>query len=108
MRFPLLKAKIKTLQGQGHLQIRLVDEALKCFSEAVTTLGYDFPKTKPMINVKSKVLLGYQKMMLKYRVRDLTIVNKGDAADYNDQLATSLSQLFLVFRVFLAILYMIF
>ncbi|XP_011311934.1 adenylate cyclase type 10-like [Fopius arisanus] len=96
---PLLKAKIKTLQGKCHLQIGLVDEALKSFAEAVATLGYDFPKTTIMINVKSRILLGYQKIMLMYWGGYLIGVDEGDAADYNSQLAICLSQLFVVFRI---------
>ncbi|XP_063977452.1 uncharacterized protein LOC135162667 [Diachasmimorpha longicaudata] len=99
VRFPLLKAKIRTLQGKCHLQIRLVDEALKCFADAVETLRYDFPKTTPMINIKSKILLGYQKVMLRYWGKYLVGMDEGDAADYNDQLAICLSQLFIVFRM---------
>lgn len=97
--YPCLKAKIKTLQARCLLQNGLVDEALRHLEDAVSSMGYNFPKNRTIIKFKSWLLLQEQKFMLTF-LRDRTVgIADGDAADYNDQLSKCLSQMFTIFKV---------
>lgn len=94
-----MTGKIKTLQGRCNLESGLITEAESSLLQAIDSLGYSFPRTRMMARCRSRILFEEQKLMLTC-LRDWKVgVADGDAADYNDQLAKCLAQMFVVFRV---------
>lgn len=96
---PYLKGKIQTLRGRCFLESGLIVEAMMCFEETVRIMKYNFPTNPLMIRVKSMYLLRQQQLMLTC-MRPVSVgVVDGDAANYNDQFASCLAQMFVVYRV---------
>lgn len=93
-----LIAKIRTLQGKCYLKRSFLSEASKKLNEAMSSLGYHFPRRRFMINLKSRVqleLLRWRLICSKHR--------RIDTADeltmnYIEQLANCLAQMYNVFR----------
>ena len=96
---PYLGGKIKTLQGRCNLESGLISEAAQSLDNAMSTLGYSFPRTRAIVRCRSKILFEQQKLMLTCLRNWKVGVADGDAANYNDQLAKCLAQMFIVFQV---------
>ncbi|XP_024946802.1 adenylate cyclase type 10 [Cephus cinctus] len=96
---PLLSGKIQILQGRCCLEIGLVAKASEYLNQAIKTLGYSFPKTAAMSRIKSAMLLKQQRLMFGC-LRQCTVgVLDGDAADFTDQLANCLAQMYILFKI---------
>lgn len=96
---PYLKGKIYTLQGRCFLESGLLTEAETCFNLAAKTMGYYFPKSQIMIKIKMGVMLRKLKRMLTWLRPCKVGILDGIAADYVDQFAHCLAQMFTIFRV---------
>lgn len=96
---PYFKVKIYTLQGRCFLESGLIAEAETCFNLAVKTMGYNFPKSRIMIKVKTAIMLQKLKRMLTWLRPCKVGILDGIAADYVDQFANCLAQMFIIFRV---------
>ena len=96
---PYLRGKIYTLQGRCFLESGLLYEAENCFNQAVKAMGYNFPKSKLMIKIKSAILLKHLNQMLTWCRPCKVGIMTGVDAEYVDQFANCLAQLFTVYRV---------
>ncbi|XP_043469303.1 adenylate cyclase type 10-like [Leptopilina heterotoma] len=96
---PFLKGKIYTLQGRCFLESGLLTEAENCFNLAAKTMGYYFPKSQIMIKIKMSVMLKKLKRMLTWLRPCKVGILDGIAADYVDQFAHCLAQMFTIFRL---------
>lgn len=96
---PYLKGKIQTLRGRCFLESGLITEAMICFEATMKIMRYRFPTNPVMIRLRSLYLLKQQKLMLTC-LRNCKVGSvRGDAANYNDQFASCLAQMFIVYRV---------
>lgn len=96
---PYLKGKIYTLRGRCFLESGLVNEAETCFNLAAKAMGYDFPKSKLIIKIKSAIMLKRLNQMLTWCRPCKVGIMRGMDADYVDQFAKCLAQIFIIFRV---------
>ncbi|KAL0100538.1 hypothetical protein PUN28_019688 [Cardiocondyla obscurior] len=89
-----LTAKIEMFQSRCYLESGLFSEASKKLKKAMSTLGYNFPQHKFMIDLKSTIQLE----VLKWRLicpKRWKIDNVDElATNYIEQLADCLAQLF--------------
>lgn len=99
---PYLKGKIYTLQGRCFLESGLITEAETCFNLAVKTMGYYFPKSRIMIKTKTAIMLKKLKKILTWFRPCKVGILDGIAADYVDQFANCLAQMFIIFRVYIS------
>ncbi|XP_058797056.1 adenylate cyclase type 10-like [Phymastichus coffea] len=96
---PYLKGKIQTLRGRCFLESGLIVEAMECFEETVRIMKYKLPANPLMIRLKSMYLLEQQRLMLTCLRGAMLGVVDGDAANYNDQFASCLAHMFVVYRL---------
>lgn len=102
---PYLKGKIQTLRGRCFLESGLITEAMKCFAATMRIMRYSFPANSILIRLKSIYLLEEQRLALTcFRSCKVGVID-GDAANYNDQFASCLAQMFIVYRVSILYLY---
>ncbi|CAL7939791.1 unnamed protein product [Xylocopa violacea] len=97
---PYLNAKIQTLRGQCFLESGSIFEAEQSLEMAVTHLGYKFPKLDMMIDLKSISQLMDLKVKLTCK-KDwrLNTSHENNSANYTEQLAQCLTQMFALFRI---------
>lgn len=96
-------AKIQTFQARCHLESGLFSEAIEKLNEVMSSLGYNFPKRRFMLDLKSTVQLE----LLKWRLvcpKHWKIDTDELTTNYIEQLANCLAQIFNVFRVRMIIL----
>lgn len=88
------------MQGRCCFESGQMKEAQNYLNEAMKSLGYYFPTTVFAIKLKSLILLGYQKIMMNNCLRNFTVGKvEGYSADFSDQLANCLAQLFKLCKV---------
>jgi len=94
-----LTAKVQTLQARCHLESGLFAEAKRKLNEAMSNLGYYFPRHKFAIDVNSAIQFELLRCRLacpknwKIETIDEYSIN------YIEQLSNCLAQMFNVFRV---------
>ncbi|XP_071646995.1 adenylate cyclase type 10 [Temnothorax longispinosus] len=93
-----LTAKIQTLQGKCHLESGLLSEASKKLNEAMTSLGYNFPRRKFTIDLKSTIQLELLRWRLVCPKRWKIDTTDEFTTNYIEQLANCLAEMFNVFR----------
>ncbi|XP_014207878.1 adenylate cyclase type 10-like [Copidosoma floridanum] len=96
---PCLKGKVQTFRGQCFLESGLTAEAMLCFEATLKIMGYAFPKNRVSIGLKSAYLLQQQFLMLNCLRRFKVGSLRDDGARYNDQFASCLAQMFIVYRM---------
>ncbi|KAL0101169.1 hypothetical protein PUN28_018787 [Cardiocondyla obscurior] len=93
-----LTAKIEMFQSRCYLESGLLSEASKKLKKAMSTLSYNFPQHKFMIDLKSTIQLEVLKWRLICPKRWKIDTVDELATNYIEQLANCLAQLFNVFR----------
>ncbi|XP_046822175.1 adenylate cyclase type 10-like [Vespa crabro] len=98
--FLYLTAKIQTLQGKCYFESGYTSEAEKSLDKAMKTLGYHFPRTNIMINLKTIFQLNKLKLLLLFCSRKRKSDNDKNnyATKYTNQLAYCLAQIFEVYK----------
>lgn len=99
-----LTAKIQTFQGRCHLESGLFSEAIKKLNEVMSNLGYNFPKRRFMLDLKSTVQLELLKWRLICPKHSKIDIADELTTNYIEQLASCLAQMFNIFRVSMIIL----
>nr|KAF7425239.1 hypothetical protein H0235_007677 [Vespula pensylvanica] len=101
VKFLYLIAKIQTLQGKCYFESGYTSEAEKSLDKAMKTLGYQFPQTNIMINLKTIFQLIKLKFLLFFcRRKRKNDKNEDDyVTNYLNQLAYCLAQMFEVFKI---------
>ncbi|XP_035733005.1 adenylate cyclase type 10-like [Vespa mandarinia] len=99
--FLYLTAKIQTLQGKCYFESGYTSEAEKSLDKAMKTLGYHFPRTNIMINLKTIFQLNKLKLLLLFCSRKRKSDNDKNnyATKYTNQLAYCLAQIFEVYKI---------
>ncbi|XP_036143704.1 adenylate cyclase type 10 [Monomorium pharaonis] len=93
-----LKAKIQTFQGKCHMESGLISEASKKLNEALHNLGYNYPRRKFTIDLKSTIQLDLLRWRLICPKRWKIDTTNELITNYIEQLAKCLAQMFIVFR----------
>lgn len=103
---PYINSKIQTLLGQCYLESGSLFEAEEVLATALHSLGYSFPKMEFLIDIKTITQLIQLRWKLsclgEFKLRDDYIMAEdslAQAADYTEQLASCLTQMFDLFRV---------
>ncbi|KAJ8667553.1 hypothetical protein QAD02_009216 [Eretmocerus hayati] len=96
---PCLKGKIQTLMGKCYLESGLLTEAMNCFENTLKIMKYKFPTNPIMIRMKAYVLLKKQSWMLTWMRNFKVGIIEGDEASYNDQFASCLAEMFIIYRI---------
>lgn len=101
---PYLTGKIQTLQGRCYLESGLISEAKRKLQKALKSLGYNFPRHRLMIDLKSTTQLNSLKWKLVCSNHKRNDITDPYTINYIEQLANCLAQMFDVFRVRIIIL----
>lgn len=96
---PYLKGKIQTLRGRCFLESGLIAEAMNCFEATMRIMHYGFPTNSILIRLKSLYMLEKLRLALTCLRGFRVGILDGDPANYNDQFASCLAQIFIVYRV---------
>ncbi|KAF7401323.1 hypothetical protein HZH68_007143 [Vespula germanica] len=101
VKFLYFIAKIQTLQGKCYFESGYTSEAEKSLDKAMKTLGYQFPQTDIMINLKTIFQLIKLKFILFFCPRKRKYDNDENnyVTNYMNQLAYCLAQMFEVFKI---------
>ncbi|KAF7398544.1 hypothetical protein HZH66_006441 [Vespula vulgaris] len=101
VKFLYLIAKIQTLQGKCYFESGYTSEAEKSLDRAMKTLGYQFPQTDIMINLKTIFQLIKLKFLLFFSPKKRKNDKDEDdyVTNYTNQLAYCLAQMFEVFKI---------
>ncbi|XP_046753179.1 LOW QUALITY PROTEIN: adenylate cyclase type 10-like [Diprion similis] len=95
---PYLTGKIQTLHGRCCLESGQPKLAYDYLHAAIRSLGHKYPKSILANKFKAMLSLQYQKLMFRF-LRSCTVgVANEYAADFSDQLANCLVQMFILFR----------
>lgn len=96
---PYLTGKVQIFEGQCYLESGYLSEAKTKLDLALNTLGYGFPRQEMAIDLMSVFQLELLQWKLACRKQGSADVADEYTANYIEQLANCLAQLFDVFRV---------
>ncbi|XP_011879972.1 PREDICTED: adenylate cyclase type 10-like [Vollenhovia emeryi] len=91
-----LIANIQTFQGRCHLESGLLSEASKKLNDAMSSLGYNFPRRK--FTIDSKLIIQLELLRWRLACPKRWKIDDELTTNYVEQLANCLAQMFNVFR----------